>query len=86
MSRNALWPQQARVHKFMLDYQRQHGMPPSTCEIARFLGLKGTTGAYQHVLALLRKGAVVAHPRGLVTQYLAVPLPSPKEQAHASTA
>jgi len=75
MSRNDLWPQQARVHKFMLAYQRRNGVPPTMREIADELGLKGVTSAYVTVLALHRKGAVMAQPRGHRTLYTAVSLP-----------
>jgi len=74
MPRSELWPMQSKVHNFMLAYQRRHGRPPSSREIARVLGLKSTAGAYQHVLALLRRGAVVATQRGTKqASYTAVP-------------
>jgi repressor LexA len=54
----ALTPRQAEVLAFILDFQREHGMPPTRKEIAAYFGWSSINAAQEHVNALRRKGAI----------------------------
>ena len=54
----ALTQRQQEVLKFMLDYQRANGMPPTIREISAFLGTKYINGAVGHLARLEKKGVV----------------------------
>ncbi len=73
---------QRRVWEYMIWYQQQHGFPPSMRDISVALKLSHSSGARSHVLSLTAKGQVVAHQRGLVCRYVAIP--QPKENGHAA--
>lgn len=47
---------QREVLQFIMDFKRAHEMPPTRAEIAQYFGFKVHNGAYEHVLALVRKG------------------------------
>jgi hypothetical protein len=79
--------QQARVHAFMVQYQQRYGRPPSFVEIGRHMRFKSPLNAVScHLEFLLQKGAVIALKQGKYRKFVAVPVPSLQEQAHASTA
>ncbi len=79
--------QQARVHAFMVRYQQRYGVPPSFAAIGRHMGFKSPLNSVTcHLEFMLRKGAVIALKRGKHRQFVAIPVPSSQEAAHASTA
>jgi len=79
--------QQARVHAYMVGYQQRYGVPPSFAAIGRYMGFKSPLNSVTcHLEYLLLKGAVIALKRGKRRQFVAIPVPSSQEQAHASTA
>jgi len=53
-----LTSRQRRVYRYMLDYQREHGMPPTVREIAAALDIASPNGAMCHIKALVAKGYV----------------------------
>lgn len=63
-----LTSRQADVLKFIKDFQREYGLPPTRAEIARHFGWSSANAAEDHIKALRRKGALSTVPhisRGL---------------------
>jgi repressor LexA len=54
----SLTPRQAEVLAFILDFQRERGMPPTRVEIAAHFGWSSANAAQDHIRALTRKGAL----------------------------
>ena len=56
-----LTDRQRQLLDFLRDYQRQHGMMPSTRDIQRHFGFSSQTAAMGHLRALEKKGAIERH-------------------------
>ena len=56
-----LTDRQRQLLDFLRDYQRQHGMMPSTRDIQRHFGFSSQTAAMGHLKALEKKGAIERH-------------------------
>ena len=69
----ALTPRQAEIHAFMLRFQRENGLPPTLDELAEAVGV-GKRGAHDHLLRLMKKGAVKQHAKAASRGYVAVPI------------
>jgi repressor LexA len=57
-----LTDRQIAIHTFMLEYQKEHGMPPTLREIGDHFEISSTNGVQDHMRALERKGAVDHRP------------------------
>ncbi len=53
-----LTERQAQLMEFLRDYQRTHGVMPSTREIQRHFGFASQTAAMSHLRALEKKGVI----------------------------
>lgn len=53
---------QKKVLAFIKSEIKQHGRPPTLQEMAEHFGWKSHNSAYEHLLNLERKGAVVLEP------------------------
>lgn len=51
-----LTSRQAKVYEFMIDFYREHGIPPSLREIGNHFGFDSPNGARAHLRLLVRKG------------------------------
>lgn len=63
-----LTERQTQVYRFIVDYARKQGKPPTIAEIGRHLGLRSTNSVHKLVVALEAKGRVRRTPhaaRGL---------------------
>ncbi|HAZ3451631.1 TPA: SOS-response repressor and protease LexA [Raoultella ornithinolytica] len=49
---------QQEVLNLLIDFQRKHGFPPTTYELAGMLGCRSPNAAATHLKALERKGAI----------------------------
>jgi repressor LexA len=56
-----LTDRQRQMLDFLRDYQRQHGVMPSTRDIQRHFGFSSQTAAMGHLRALEKKGAIERH-------------------------
>jgi len=54
---------QVEIHAYMLEYQAEHGAPPSLREIVDFIGASSTNAAADHLRALKRRGMVRHYPK-----------------------
>lgn len=55
---DALTERQTQLVEFLRDYQRTHGVMPSTREIQRHFGFASQTAAMSHLRALEKKGVI----------------------------
>jgi repressor LexA len=53
---------QSSIIEFMLEYQEEHGAPPTMREICDHIGASSTNSATCHLHALLTKGLVRHYP------------------------
>lgn len=75
---------QTQVLRFIVDYIAQCGMPPTLREISTRFGFASTAAARDHVLALVKKGALerdAAISRGIRIVGANADLPVPKDAA-----
>lgn len=56
-----LTERQKQLLNFLRDYQREHGVMPSTREIQRHFGFASQTAAMSHLRALEKKGVIQRH-------------------------
>lgn len=56
-----LTERQVQLLNFLRDYQREHGVMPSTREIQRHFGFASQTAAMSHLRALEKKGVIQRH-------------------------
>ena len=56
-----LTDRQSQLLNFLRDYQREHGVMPSTREIQRHFGFASQTAAMSHLRALEKKGVIQRH-------------------------
>lgn len=56
-----LTDRQRQMIDFLRDFQRKHGVMPSTREIQRHFGFSSQTAAMSHLRALEKKGAIQRH-------------------------
>jgi repressor LexA len=54
---------QLEIHAWMLAYQAQHGMPPTTREIQDAFKFKSTNSVKSHLVLLAKKGLVTHRPK-----------------------
>jgi len=54
--RGELTDRQRQIWRMMLEYQRDHGMPPTNREVQRALGIRSPNGVNGNFAALVRKG------------------------------
>ena len=58
----SLTKRQTEVLRFITDFQRERGMPPTRHEIAGHFGWKSDNAAEDHIKALRKKGALSTKP------------------------
>jgi repressor LexA len=58
---DALTERQTQLVNFLREYQREHGVMPSTREIQRHFGFASQTAAMSHLRALEKKGVITRH-------------------------
>lgn len=73
---------QLELHRFMLAYQAEHGMPPTLREIAEAFGFASVTAAHAHMVLMAKKGLVKHRPK-TARGWLALPLSSPATESAA---
>ena len=70
-TKDALTARQRNVLDYVIEYQDEHGFPPSMREIGEFFKIRSTNGVSDHLRALERKGWLVRNgqqSRGLSIQ------------------
>lgn len=67
---------QLELHAFMLEYQAEHGMPPTISELKTRFGFASTNTVSDYLKALVKKGLVRHRPR-VPRAYLALQLQEP---------
>ena len=73
----ALTGPQAEVHRFMLRYQREHGLPPTVREIGVEFGYSSPNGTMCHIKALIKKGYAKRLGEGLRRAFVAIDRDAP---------
>lgn len=63
---------QAEIHRWMIDYQKANGKPPTVREIQDRFDIRSPNGAMCHLKALARKGFIGTFPAGESRRYRAV--------------
>lgn len=53
---------QERVLKFLIDFNTEHGFPPTIRELCRHFGFKSLNTAHFHLRSLEKKGYIQVHP------------------------
>jgi repressor LexA len=53
---------QEQVLKFLMDFNAEHGMPPTIREVCHYFGFKSLNTAHFHLRSLERKGYIQIHP------------------------
>lgn len=66
-----LTARQDEIHTWMMQYQEDHGMPPSLREIAEAFDIRSTNAVSDHLRALERKGRA-SHREGIARGWRAV--------------
>lgn len=56
MATETLTDRQRQVFDFIVEYKREHGVPPTMKEIGDALGIASKSTTHQHVTALVAKG------------------------------
>lgn len=64
--------QQLKIHAYMLEYQAEHGAPPSLREICGYIGARSSNAAFAHMKLMLAKG-LVRHRPGVSRGWTPVP-------------
>lgn len=64
----------AFIHAFMINYQRQHGRPPTLSAIAKHFG-SGKTPVYYMLLSMAKNG-IVRHDYGTKPSFTAIETPA----------
>lgn len=57
-----LTPRQSEVLRFVRDFNRLNGWPPTRTEIARYFGWSSANAAEEHLQRLAGKGAIYLTP------------------------
>ena len=58
----SLSSKQEQVLKFLMDFNEQHGFPPTIRELCAYFGFKSLNTAHFHLRALEKKGYIQIHP------------------------
>ena len=53
---------QSRVLKFLIDFNAEHGFPPTIRELCNYFGFKSLNTAHFHLRSLEKKGYIQVHP------------------------
>ncbi len=53
---------QAQVLKFLIDFNAEHGFPPTIRELCHYFGFKSLNTAHFHLRSLEKKGQIQIHP------------------------
>ena len=53
---------QEQVLKFLMDFNGEHGMPPTIREVCHYFGFKSLNTAHFHLRSLEKKGYIQIHP------------------------
>lgn len=61
---------QAEMLAYIKGHIREHGLPPTTREIGLALGIRSPNGVMCHIKALIAKGCLKRHGRGLSRGWL----------------
>ena len=77
----SLTPQQIRIFRFVRDYRNSKGYSPTMQEIANELGVSKVT-VFEHVEALIEKGALVRTPNKARSLEIATDAELPDERAN----
>ena len=62
---------QAAIHAWMLDYQREHRMPPTLRDVATRFGFGSTNAVHDHLVLMEKKG-LVRHRKGVARGWVAI--------------
>lgn len=81
---NTLTARQKQVFAALVDYQQQHGYPPTNKELAALIGTSSVNAATAHLRALKKKGVITITPhvsRGIRinTSILSAPMAEAEE-------